>query len=74
MRFDPRRVEKTELSIFDALDVGGCRWIWMYVDVHGLEEDWRHGKVRGFSADLFKKRPKFCKNVEIAPKYRKSDF
>ena len=31
MRFDPRRVEKTELSIFDALDV------------HGLEEDSRSG-------------------------------
>ena len=35
MRFDPRRVEKTELSIFDALDVGGCRCIWMYMDVDG---------------------------------------
>ena len=44
MRFDPRRVEKTELSIFDALDVGVRRWIWMYVDVHGLEEDSRSGR------------------------------
>ena len=44
IQWQPRR--KTELSIFDALDVGGCRWLWMYVDVHGLEEDWRHGKVR----------------------------
>ena len=30
--------------------------------------------VWGFSADLFKKRPKFCKNVEIVSKWRKSDF
>ena len=62
MRFDPRRVEKTELTIFDALDVGGCRWIWMYVDVHGLEEVWgvtRGGPgappVWGLSADLMEK-------------------
>ena len=59
MRFDPRRVEKTDSSIFDALDVGGCRCIWMYMDVDGLEEDWMHGMascapVWGFSGDLFK--------------------
>ena len=55
-------------------DVG---WMWMDMDTWEGRSYWVGGVTRGgpgappvwgFSADLFKKRPKFCQNVEIASK------
>ena len=66
------------------MDVDGCGWIWEDVGWMWMDMETRKGRsywvggvtrggpgappVWGFSADLFKKRPKFCKNVEIASK------
>ena len=50
------------------VDVYGCRW--MYMDGDGCGWMASCAPVWGFSGDLFKKRPKFAKIVEIASKQR----
>ena len=54
------------------MDVDGCRWMWMDVDGCGWMWMASCAPVRGFSGDLFKKRPKFAKIVEIASKLRQN--